>query len=190
MKVPCIVSWPAGGVGATANSTVTVTETDGTSRTSPTLRVTSSSMNFDIFTTLLSLCGITDGDGTPYLPGDRVIDGADLSSLWRGEVSPDHSVHDVLFYQKKGKVQAVQMIKIPVHTDSGTEYYDFKYFDRVQTENSAFIDQYYVNYLFNLDLDPIEGYNVSMVYPEVAAKLNSALEEFRSEMKSNRRGIL
>ena len=190
MKVPCIVSWPAGGVGANANSTVTVTETDGTSRTSPTLRVTSSSMNFDIFTTLLSLCGITDGDGTPYLPGDRVIDGADLSSLWRGEVSPDHSVHDVLFYQKKGKVQAVQMIKVPVHTDNGTEYYDFKYFDRVQTENSAFIDQYYVNYLFNLDLDPIEGYNVSMVYPEVAAKLNSALEEFRSEMKSNRRGIL
>ena len=190
MKVPCIVSWPAGGVGANANSTVTVTETDGTSRTSPTLRVTSSSMNFDIFTTLLSLCGITDDDGTPYLPDDRVIDGADLSSLWRGEVSPDHSVHDVLFYQKKGKVQAVQMIKVPVHTDSGTEYYDFKYFDRVQTENSAFIDQYYVNYLFNLDLDPIEGYNVSMVYPEVAAKLNSALEEFRSEMKSNRRGIL
>ena len=190
MKVPCIVSWPAGDVGANANSTVTVTETDGTTRTSPTLRVTSSSMNFDIFTTLLSLCGITDGDGTPYLPGDRVIDGADLSSLWRGEVSPDHSVHDVLFYQKKGKVQAVQMIKVPVHTDSGTEYYDFKYFDRVQTENSAFIDQYYVNYLFNLDLDPIEGYNVSMVYPEVATKLNSALEEFRSEMKSNRRGIL
>ena len=190
MKVPCIVSWPAGGVGANANSTVTVTGTDGTSRTSRTLRVTSSSMNFDIFTTLLSLCGITDGDGTPYLPGDRVIDGADLSSLWRGEVSPDHSVHDMLFYQKKGKVQAVQMIKVPVHTDSGTEYYDFKYFDRVQTENSAFIDQYYVNYLFNLDLDPIEGYNVSMVYPEVATKLNSALEEFRSEMKSNRRGIL
>ena len=80
MKVPCIVR-PAGGVGANANSTVTVTETDGTSRTFQTLRVTSSSMNFDIFTTLLSLCGITDGDGTPYLPGDRVIDGADLSSL-------------------------------------------------------------------------------------------------------------
>ena len=98
-------------------------------------------------------------------------------------------MHDVLFYQKKGKTQAVQMIKVPVETEHGMEYYDFKYYDRVQTENSAFIDQYYVNYLFNLDADPIEGYNVSMVYPEVAAKLNSALEEFRSEMKSNRRGI-
>ena len=190
MKVPLIASYPAGGVGGNPNSTVTVTENDGTSRTSPTLRVTSSSMNFDIFTTLISLSGVTNDDGSAFLPSDRIIDGADLAALWRGETDPDASVHDVLFYQKKGKTQAVQMIKVPVETEHGTEYYDFKYYDRVQTENSAFIDQYYVNYLFNLDADPIEGYNVSMVYPEVAAKLNSALEEFRSEMKSNRRGIL
>ena len=191
MKVPLIASYPAGGVGKHPNSTVTVTENDGTSRTSPTLRVTSSSMNFDIFTTLISLSGVTNDDGSAFLPSDRIIDGADLAALWRGETDdPDASVHDVLFYQKKGKTQAVQMIKVPVETEHGTEYYDFKYYDRVQTENSAFIDQYYVNYLFNLDADPIEGYNVSMVYPAVAAKLNSALEEFRSEMKSNRRGIL
>lgn len=190
MKVPLIASYPAGDVGRNPNSTVTVTENDGTSRTSPTLRVTSSSMNFDIFTTLISLSGVTNDDGSAFLPSDRIIDGADLAALWRGETDdPDASVHDVLFYQKKGKAQAVQMTKVPVETEHGTEYYDFKYYDRVQTENSAFIDQYYVNYLFNLDADPIEGYNVSMVYPEVAAKLNSALEEFRSEMKSNRRGI-
>ena len=60
----------------------------------------------------------------------------------------------------------------------------------MQTENSAFIDQYYNNYLFNLDTDPIEGYNVSMVYPEVADKLAAALEAFRREMKTNRRGII
>ena len=29
------------------------------------------------------------------------------------------------------------MIKVPVETEHGTEYYDFKYYDRVQTENSA-----------------------------------------------------
>ena len=157
MKVPLIASYPAGGVGGNPNSTVTVTENDGTSRTSPTLRVTSSSMNFDIFTTLISLSGVTNDDGSAFLPSDRIIDGADLAALWRGETDPDASVHDVLFYQKKGKTQAVQMIKVPVETEHGTEYYDFKYYDRVQTENSAFIDQYYVNYLFNLDLDPIEG---------------------------------
>ena len=177
--------------GRNPNSTVTVTENDGTSRTSPTLRVTSSSMNFDIFTTLISLSGVTNDDGSAFLPSDRIIDGADLAALWRGETDdPDASVHDVLFYQKKGKTQAVQMIKVPVETEHGTEYYDFKYYDRVQTENSAFIDQYYVNYLFNLDADPIEGYNVSMVHPDVAEKLAAALDGFRDEMKSNRRGIL
>ena len=190
MKVPCIASYPAGGVGGNANSSVTVTKTDGTSRTSPTLRVTSSSMNFDVFTTVLSLCGIKNDDGSVYLPSDRITDGADLSALWKGETDPDASVHEALFYQKKGKAQAVQLVKVPVETENGTEYYDFKYFDRVQTENSAFIDQYYNNYLFNLDTDPIEGYNVSMVYPEVADKLAAALEAFRREMKTNRRGII
>ena len=190
MKVPLIASYPAGGVGKHPNSTVTVTENDGTSRTSPTLRVTSSSMNFDIFTTLISLSGVTNDDGSAFLPSDRIVDGADLAALWRGKTDPDASVHDVLFYQKKGKAQAVQMTKVPVETEHGTEYYDFKYYDRVQTENSAFIDQYYVNYLFNLDADPIEGYNVSMVHPDVAEKLAAALDGFRDEMKSNRRGIL
>ena len=190
MKVPLIASYPAGGVGGNPNSTVTVTENDGTSSTSPTLRVTSPSMNFDIFTTLISLSGVTNDDGSAFLPSDRIIDGADLAALWRGETDdPDASVHDVLFYQKKGKTQAVQMIKVPVETEHGTEYYDFKYYDRVQTEISAFIDQYYVNYLFNLDADPIEGYNVSMVHPDVAEKLAAALDGFRDEMKSNRRGI-
>lgn len=68
--------------------------------------------------------------------------------------------------------------------------YDFKYFDKVRTENSAFIDQVYKNYLFNLDTDPAEGYSVSKDLPEVAALLNAELKAFRDEMKTNRRGII
>ena len=68
--------------------------------------------------------------------------------------------------------------------------YDFKYFDKVRTENSAFIDQMYKNYLFNLDTDPAEGYSISKELPEVAALLNSELQAFRKEMQTNRRGIL
>ena len=68
--------------------------------------------------------------------------------------------------------------------------YDFKYYDRVRTENSAFIDQVYKNYLFNLDLDPAEGYDVSKRYPDIAAALKEKLLDFRREMKENRRGII
>ncbi|MGN1042833.1 MAG: hypothetical protein ACI4SK_05060, partial [Christensenellales bacterium] len=100
------------------------------------------------------------------------------------EVGASERVHDKLFYLKKGKCQAVQMA---VELDGKT--YDFKYFDKVRTENSAFIDQMYVNYLFNLDLDPAEGYSVSKTYPEIARLLNDELNAFRKEMKTNRRGI-
>ena len=79
---------------------------------------------------------------------------------------------------------------VEAEVDGVVKVFDFKYYDRVQTENSAFIDQYYKNYLFNLDVDPIEGYNVSMRYPEIAEKLNAQLQAFRKEMKTNRRGIL
>ena len=192
MKVPLLVSYPAGGIGGNESlqEPIVVTYGDGSTRTYTTSKITSSSMNFDLFTTILSLCGVTDGDGGVLLPTDRIIDGADLSALWRGEVAPDTAVHEALYYQKKGSTQAVQLIGVEVETESGVKKYDFKYYSRVQSENSAFFDQYYNNYLFNLDLDPIEGYNVSMVYPDVAAKLSEALETFRDGMKTNRRGIL
>lgn len=184
MKVPLIVSYPGGGVGsgtAIEDSSFVYYPygTDGTPVTATTKRIVSSSMNFDLFTTILSLCGVNS------LPSDRIIDGKDLSALWRAEVPSDTRVHEMLFYQKGGKAQAVQMA-----TELDGTVYDFKYYDRVQTENSAFFNQYYVDYLFNLDLDPIEGYNITPRYPEIAAKLSAALDAFRAETKTNRRGII
>lgn len=159
MKVPMLVSYPGGDVKSGG------------------YKIESSAMLTDLFPTILSYAGITD------LPDDRIIDGVNLRGLWNGTFAPDQRVHEDLFYMKKGSVQAVQM---PVEVDGKT--YDYKYYDRVLTENSAFIDQFYKNYLFNLDTDPAEGYNVSMTYPEVAKKLNERLEAFRKELRENRRG--
>ena len=141
-------------------------------------------MNFDLFNTILSYCGITNADGNVYLPSDRIIDGVDLTSLWNCTVPTSTRVHDKLFYLKKGKCQAVQMA---VELNGVT--YDFKYYDKVRTENSAFIDQVYKNYLFNLDTDPAEGYSLSKTYPDIANKLLAELKAFRKEMETNRRGI-
>lgn len=192
MKVPLIASYPNGGLGAgTAVESedfsyfAWVKGEDGrysgevTERTGSTKHIIASSMNFDLFATILDYCGVNE------LPSDRIIDGVSLRELWSGNVSADTRVHDMLFYQKKGKTQGIQMA-----AESEGKVYDFKYYDRVHTENSAFIDQFYNNYLFNLDLDPAEGYDISKSYPEIAAKLRSALEAFRKEMKENRRGIV
>ena len=205
MKVPILVSYPNGGVGSgglvsetyytyyqwennaerTSQANVASKTKSSTPTTATTKHIDASSMNFDLFNTILSYCGITNSDGSVYLPSDRIIDGVDLSSLWNCTVSTSKRVHDKLFYLKKGKCQAVQMA---VELDGTT--YDFKYYDSVRTENSAFIDQVYKNYLFNLDTDPAEGYSLSKTYPEIASKLLAELKGFRTEMKTNRRGIL
>lgn len=166
MKVPMIVSYPAG----VANETMKGAPQG--------YKIESSAMLTDLFPTILSYAGVNT------LPSDRIIDGVDLKPLWSGEKAPDYRVHDALYYMKKGTVQAVQM---PVEVD-GTVY-DFKYYQNVRTENSAFIDQKYKNYLFNLDTDPAEGYNLSMKHPDVADTLLQALLDFRRSLKENRRGI-
>lgn len=205
MKVPIIASYPNGNLGkgsAIASQTYEYFQwTNNADRTDEgnvankkkselatvgtTKHIDASSMNFDLFNTILRYCGITGGDGKVYLPTDRIIDGADLYDLWQANVPTSTRVHDKLFYLKKGKCQAVQMA-----VEVNGKVYDFKYFDKVRTENSAFIDQVYKNYLFNLDTDPAEGYSVSKDLPEVAALLNAELKAFRDEMKTNRRGII
>lgn len=205
MKVPIIASYPNGNLGqgsAIASQTYEYFQwTNNNDRTDAgnvankkkseiatvgtTKHIDASSMNFDLFNTILRYCNITNDDGSVYLPSDRIIDGKDLYDLWQANVPTDHRVHDKIFYLKKGKCQAIQMA---VELDGKT--YDFKYFDKVRTENSAFIDQVYKNYLFNLDTDPAEGYSLSKDLPDVAALLNKELIAFRNEMKTNRRGKL
>lgn len=159
MKVPMTATYVNGGITA------------GTVIESP-------AMNIDFLPTILSYVGIDS------LPSDRIIDGVSLKALWNGEISSDARVHSALYYMKRGKVQAVQM---PVETGGVT--HDYKYYERVHSENSAFFDQFYNNYLFNLDTDPAEGYNISMINPEIAETLYIKLTEFRQSLSDNRRGI-
>lgn len=168
MKVPLIATYKNGGIG----SGVHLADNN---------RIEASAMLIDLFPTILRYVGLTNDN----LPKDRVIDGKDLYDLWQGNTAVDTRVHDALYYMKGGKVQGIQM---PVGVN-GT-LYDFKYYESVRTENSAFINQIYKNYLFNLDSDPAEGYNISMTYPDIADALHAQLKEFRKSLKENRRGIL
>lgn len=159
-KVPLIVSYPNGKVG------------DGDKV------LTTPAMNIDFFPTLLQYAGVS------LLPRDRVIDGVSMYGILEGTAPSNANIHEALYYLRTGKVQAVQM---PVAVDGKT--YNFKYYPSVNSENTAFFDQVYRNYLFNLTIDPAEGYNTSMIHPEVADKLAKQLAAFRKELKSNRRGV-
>ncbi len=186
MKVPFILSYKNGttGKGSTVQDfTYTIYDYDGhdTGTTCTSKCLNSSAMLTDIFPTIMHY--VTGSDDN--MPTDRIIDGVSLVNLLSGDQKADTRVHDSLYYIKKGTVQAIQM---PVELD-GTVY-DFKYYESVRTENSAFIDQVYKNYLFNLDLDPAEGYNLSMTYSNIATQMKTELKEFRASLKDNRRGII
>ena len=183
MKVPMLVSYPNGGVGAgsaISDTTYPITDYDGNViRYATTKKVETSAMLQDLFPTILNYVM-----GDDYkLPTDRIIDGVSLKSVLSGNMPSDFRVHDVLYYMKRGKIQGLQMA---VDTPSGT--FDFKYYDNVHSENSAFIDQFYKNYLFNLDTDPAEGYNIAKKNPEIASMMKEQLLSARKEFSSNRRG--
>lgn len=169
-KVPLIMSYPNGNIGKTNKV------------------ITTNAMNIDLFPTILQYVGITD------MPSDRIIDGVSMYDILEEKDgtynNASYRLHDALYYIKKGKVQGVQMPVNSVDKNGNPIVYDYKYFDKVRTENSAFIDQMYKNYLFNLTLDPAEGYNVSMTYPEVACELKANLNDFRESLRKNRRGII
>ncbi|MCQ2603158.1 MAG: hypothetical protein MJ193_04445, partial [Clostridia bacterium] len=169
--------------GAVAAENFNIYNDDGSLlATATTKKIESPTMLTDIFPTILDYVM-----GADYMmPTDRIIDGHSLKTLLSCNEGNDLLIHDdALYYMKKGKVQAVQA-RILVNG----EYHDFKYYENVLTENSAFIDQHYKNYLFDLDADPAEGYNVSMIYPEIADELHKMLKDFRKELNNNRRGIL
>ena len=157
----------------------------------------------DLYPTLVDLCGITGNGGeTSYLPTDREIDGVSmLPVLDKDEVI--HTKEHPIIHMKREDIKAIQYT---VETDSvksreeyknynysvlnDNKYITFKYFDRVQNDNSAFFDKYRKNWLHILTDDVGENYNRSTVYPTIADEMHEKLDEVQKHFKDNRRGII
>lgn len=119
-------------------------------------------MNIDLFTTSLAAAGLP-------VPKDREIDGKDLLPLLSGRQKG--SPHDVLYYYKGKALQAVRMGK-------------WKYQLR-----------HYVVYaplglpkgpwLFNLEEDPNESYNLIDKYPEVAREFEKRIADWKNNFRKH-----
>lgn len=113
------------------------------------------SMNIDLFATALSIAGVE-------LPNDRSIDGRNiLPMLTKKEVSP----HKALFFYKDKKLQAVLSGK-------------WKYHRRHPGWATSYFFVPMGPFLFNLEHDPSESYDVSHKYPEKVLELESLMEEW------------
>lgn len=184
-KVPCMIRW--------GNNNGLWEE--GTARTQSATLV-------DMFPTLIELCGITGNGGEEnYLPLDREIDGISMLPL----LTKDTVIHTKdypILHMKRESLKAVQYTvktteilsreeykdyTYPVLTDN--EYITFKYYKRIQNDNSAFFDKFRKNWLHILSDDAGENLNRSSVYPTVAEEMNAKIDEITKNFKDNRRGI-
>lgn len=156
----------------------------------------------DLYPTLVELCGITGKDGTVhgYMPEDRVIDGVSMSSLLQND-SVIHTKEHPILHMKREDIKAVQYTvtaesvkeQYPDYNYevlNNNQYITFKYFDKIQNDNSAFFDKYRKNWLHILTDDKGENYNRASVYPEIADEYHETLNNIQNNFKENRRGII
>ncbi len=156
----------------------------------------------DIMPTLVELCGITGEGGTKasYLPFDRDIDGVSMVELLKNDTVIHTEEHPIL-HMKREKLKAIQYTTSTADVLSREEYADytypvlkdneyitFKYFQRIQNDNSAFFDKFRKNWLHILTDDEGENLNRSSVYPTIAEEMNEKMNEIMKSFKEDRRG--
>lgn len=154
----------------------------------------------DLYPTLVGLCGITGNNGNKnYLPSDRVIDGVSMAPLLKND-DVIHTSDNPILHMKREDIKGIQYTKSTADVRAmypnyeydvlkNNDFITFKYFDRIQNDNSAFFDKFRKNWLHILSDDAGENYNRSSVYPEIADEYHAKLDEMQKSFKENRRGI-
>ena len=153
----------------------------------------------DLYPTLVELAGITGNGQKNYLPTDRTIDGISMASLLKNDAVIHTSEHPIL-HMKREKLKAIQYTMptsevkalYPDYTYDvlNNEYITFKYFEKIQNDNSAFWDKNRKNWLHILTDDYAENYNRTPVYPEISEQYKAKMHEVMDSFKENRRGII
>jgi len=125
-------------------------------------------MNIDWFPTCLAAAGLD-------LPADRIIDGRDISGLLSGET--DHSPHDCFYFYHNESLEAIRVGK-------------WKYIPKINTmvwpipldkkwASASFTD---APWLYNLETDPGESYNLKDDNPDVIAQLQQRFVDWEQHM--------
>ncbi|MBR2411991.1 MAG: sulfatase-like hydrolase/transferase [Clostridia bacterium] len=160
----------------------------------------SSAVLVDLYPTLVELCGITGNGGEKnYMPSDREIDGISMASLLKNDTVIHTKEHPIL-HMKREVIKSLQYA-VPVsevrelypdyeYEVLDEDYISFKYFEKIQNDNSAFWDKNRKNWLHILNDDYAENYNRTPVYPEISEQFRERLHEITDNFINNRRGII
>ena len=154
----------------------------------------------DLFPTLVEMCGITVDGKENNLPADRVIDGVSMVPVITDDKVIHTEEHPIL-HMKREDIKAIQYTVTSESVKEQYKDYDydvlkdnkyitFKYFDKIQNDNSAFWDKNRKNWLHIMNDDYQENYNRTPVYPEISEKMNGVLKGIQEDFAQNRRGIV
>lgn len=143
MREPCVMWWPGNIPSGQKCSELTTT--------------------MDLLPTLAHLSG---GE----VPGDRVIDGKDITPLILDETEAK-TPHEVFYYYFMSQLQAVRSGKWKLFLPLDERQYGW--LRKTQKAESE---------LFYLETDPAESINVIDKYPDVARKLMEYAEEARADI--------
>lgn len=127
-------------------------------------------MGTDILPTLMDWLDIE-------APTDRVLDGSSMAPLLAGETD---TVSEFYYYYAGEQLIAV--------SDGRFKYYTQHPYLYGTSDLSFTVAQQKGPWLFDLDVDPSEAYDVSAKYPEVVEALKTELERRDAEMADNPRG--
>ncbi len=127
------------------------------------------STNLDFFPTILSILGV------PF-PSDRIIDGRNILDCWTGSPTSPYSSSSFFYFRNK-KLLAIRQGK-------------WKYHTRHATDNAAYFLLRPGPFLFDLEKDPNESYDLKAHFPEKAKNLSGELRKMRKSMQENPRGWL
>ncbi len=110
------------------------------------------------------------------LPRDRIIDGKSWAATLRGGDSP----HQVLYYYAAGTLMAVR--------DKQHKYRARKPVVYPTDPVSLPFWQAHGPWLFDMQADPSEAYDISMKQPHIAAQMKALMDAKNAEMAENPRG--
>jgi arylsulfatase A-like enzyme len=138
-------------------------------------------MNLDIYPTLFHLAGVEE-------PRDRVIDGTNIFNILSGSRRQDP--HEMILFYHYDLLEGIRIGRWK-YFDKMNRYVWPIALDTAPVPNRLGGKQMGTRWplLYDLENDPGEHYNVINTFPEVAARLRSAMENWERAAKNNPRGF-
>ncbi len=130
-------------------------------------------MNIDLFPTCLTMAG-TDA------PADRIIDGKDILGLLTGE--SDASVHEALYFYHHDRLEAIRAGKWKYYREINTYVYPKPVDKKIRAAGKG------PPWLYDLESDPGESYNLASNHLDVVKKLSQMMDEWEKKLKENPKG--